>query len=64
VLVRDDGCGFDPTQLCDAPGLCLGLSIMRNRAAEARGELQILSQPGAGTTVRLDIPLRSANENP
>jgi signal transduction histidine kinase len=51
--VTDDGCGFAP----GAPG-GLGLASMRGRAEATGGSLAIRSAPGAGTTVRLAVPLR------
>jgi signal transduction histidine kinase len=54
--IRDDGAGFDP----DAPALRasrLGLTSMEHRAQRVSGRLQIVSSPGAGTTVRLEAPL-------
>ncbi len=54
--VADDGSGFDPT----APAVRsrrLGLSSMEERARRISGELSISSEPGAGTTVRLEAPL-------
>jgi signal transduction histidine kinase len=53
--VSDDGAGFDPA----APDLRarhLGLTSMEERARELGGRLEILSSPGAGTTVRLEVP--------
>jgi signal transduction histidine kinase len=55
LSVADDGRGFDR----DAPGVRgrrLGLTSMEERAAELGGRLAIVSSPGAGTTVRLDVP--------
>lgn len=54
VEVRDDGIGFDPA---GAPATALGLAGMRERAALVRGRLIIGSVLGAGTTVRLEVPL-------
>jgi signal transduction histidine kinase len=51
--VRDDGRGFQP----DAAGLRsrrLGLTSMEERAARLGGRLEIRSQPGSGTSVRLE----------
>jgi signal transduction histidine kinase len=51
--VSDDGVGFDP----DAPELRskhLGLTSMEERAQQLGGRLEIRSEPGAGTTVRLE----------
>jgi signal transduction histidine kinase len=57
--VADDGCGFAPGTPV-APGIPggLGLASMRGRAEAAGGTLSIRSAPGAGTTVRLAVPLR------
>lgn len=51
--VTDDGSGFVP----GIPG-GLGFASMRGRAAAAGGTLRIRSAPGAGTTIRLVVPLR------
>jgi signal transduction histidine kinase len=51
--VADDGRGFDPAE----PSTRLGLASMRERARAAGGRLDVVSQPGAGTTVRLEVPI-------
>jgi signal transduction histidine kinase len=51
--VRDDGIGFDPATR--GPGL--GLRNMRERAFVVGGRLDVGSQPGRGTTIRLELPL-------
>ena len=51
--VRDDGRGFDPG--ADFEGH--GLASMRRRAAELGGTLDLLSNPGEGTRVRLEVPV-------
>ena len=51
--VRDDGVGFDP----DAAAVRsrrLGLTSMEERAQRLGGRLTLRSEPGAGTTVRLE----------
>ena len=55
VSVRDDGKGFDPAHV-DALGDHVGLHIMNERAARAGGHVRVLSQPGAGTEVVLEVP--------
>ena len=50
--VSDDGRGFGPEA---EPGG--GSKSMRERAAAVGGDLQIESEPGRGTTVRLRAPL-------
>jgi signal transduction histidine kinase len=55
LTVADDGRGFDP----DAPVLRsrrLGLTSMEERASEVGGRLSLVSRPGEGTTVRLEVP--------
>ncbi|MFY9852253.1 MAG: two-component regulator propeller domain-containing protein, partial [Terracidiphilus sp.] len=49
--VRDDGSGFAAQQE-PQPGQ-FGLTGMRERAAAIGGTLEVVSEPGAGTTVRL-----------
>ncbi|MCL6552722.1 MAG: GAF domain-containing sensor histidine kinase [Firmicutes bacterium] len=63
VMVRDDGVGFDPE---DPPGArrTLGLDGMRERAQLVGGTVQILSVPGAGTTVLARLPLGGETEWP
>jgi signal transduction histidine kinase len=51
LLVRDDGQGFDSTQV-DATQR-LGLRGMRERARLAGGQLELTSQPGVGTSIHL-----------
>ena len=53
VEVRDDGAGFDPTQVTAG----MGLSSMRDRIAAVGGALTIQSRPGGGTRVSAIIPL-------
>ncbi|MGH3300262.1 MAG: GAF domain-containing sensor histidine kinase [Streptosporangiaceae bacterium] len=54
--VSDCGTGFDP----HARPAGLGLASMRERAASVGGRLSIAATPGAGTRVRLSVPIRSA----
>jgi len=55
--VRDDGQGFAADQTA-APGH-FGLTGMRERAAAIGGTLEVTSEPGGGTEVRLRVPARS-----
>jgi signal transduction histidine kinase len=55
LTVADNGVGFDP----DAPGLRarhLGLTSMEERARALGGTLAVVSRPGDGTTVTLEVP--------
>jgi len=74
VTVEDDGRGFDPVRpvgvdvgvgAAAREGEGFGLGIMRERAEEMGGSLEIHSAPGQGTTMRVRVPLRKdgdANE--
>ncbi|MCC6393439.1 MAG: sensor histidine kinase [Bryobacterales bacterium] len=53
VEVRDDGKGFDPSRMRG-----MGLLGMEERVQRFGGALRIESQPGGGTTVAADLPLR------
>jgi signal transduction histidine kinase len=53
--IHDDGVGFDPQSIAAAKGL--GLVGMRERATLIGGELAISSVPGAGTSIRVHVPL-------
>ena len=50
VEVHDDGDGFDPGRVADRHGM--GLALMRERIEELGGRFDVVSRPGAGTTVR------------
>jgi protein-histidine pros-kinase len=50
----DDGCGFDPQG--GQMRVANGLMAMRHRVRTLGGELQILSAPGAGTTLKVRLP--------
>lgn len=57
LRVRDDGVGFAPS----APR-GVGLVSMEARAAAVGAQLSVRSRPGAGTTVRLRLPVESVEE--
>jgi signal transduction histidine kinase len=59
LTVSDDGRGFTP-----AAGPGHGLGNMRHRAESAGGTLTVDSAAGAGTTVRVSVPLRPASWHP
>jgi GAF domain-containing protein len=52
--IVDDGVGFDPSTAVEGGGL--GLDGMIERATQMGGELTLDSEPGAGTTVRVEVP--------
>ena len=51
ILIRDDGCGG--ADFSHGSGL-VGL---KDRAEALCGHLQLLSPPGAGTTLKIELPL-------
>jgi len=53
LLISDDGRGFDPTLARAGEGL----ASMRRRAERIDGEIEVISKPGDGATVRLKAPL-------
>ena len=53
IVLRDNGCGFDPAEKRDG----WGVDSMRKRASELGGEMDLQSEPGKGTTVTLTVPL-------
>jgi signal transduction histidine kinase len=58
IAIEDDGRGFD-AKVLDAPGSKLshlGIGGMRERTRLIKGTLEILSVPGRGTTIRLEVP--------
>jgi signal transduction histidine kinase len=59
LVVRDDGCGFQPSLSWDelASRGCYGLAGAAQRAASIGGKLEIQTAPGQGTEIRLRAPL-------
>jgi signal transduction histidine kinase len=57
LSVADDGRGFDPERRARrADDGHLGLTLLEELVAQAGGTLTVRSQPGAGTTVALEVP--------
>ncbi len=59
LCVKDDGRGFDPEALMTDGGRSFGLIGLRERAKRIKGGLEIVSQPGAGTQVRVRVPAQA-----
>mgnify|MGYP001038461384 FL=1 len=57
ATIEDDGIGFDVDEALRDGGQGLGLFGMRERAAYVGGHVDIESRPGAGTRVRITVPL-------
>jgi len=59
-LVRDDGAGFDLSEVMSRRGdRGLGLIGIRDRLVPLDGSLKITSAPGRGTRLRITIPLEA-----
>ena len=68
LTVRDQGIGiateeldglFQPFHGSFAKGSGLGLAIVHRIVSDYHGEIQVSSQPGAGTTVSVRLPART-----
>jgi PAS domain S-box-containing protein len=53
LVVGDDGCGFEPSA-CDPTHI--GLNSMRERAAEAGAQFDLVTKPGGGTLITVGWP--------
>ena len=60
LTIRDDGAGFTPGAPDQETGL--GLLTLAERARSAGGTLAVESEPGAGTTLRVSVPLEEARD--
>jgi signal transduction histidine kinase len=59
VQIEDNGIGFDVAQAFKAEGQSFGLRSMRERAEAIGGTFQVLSVPGHGTRVIVEVPCES-----
>jgi signal transduction histidine kinase len=57
VTVRDDGVGFDPSLIGHRDVGHAGIEYSRDLAAEVGGTYELVSAPGAGTTVTIELPV-------
>jgi two-component system sensor histidine kinase UhpB len=59
LVIKDDGKGFDSARQKKS----LGLMGMKERAVMIGGEVQIISEPGIGTTIIISAPLISEKKS-
>jgi nitrate/nitrite-specific signal transduction histidine kinase len=64
LTVQDDGVGFVVLGRDQSTPGHYGLIGMRERASQINADLQLNSQPGQGTTVRLELALVASNAVP
>jgi signal transduction histidine kinase len=62
--VRDKGPGFVPSEIRTSGGRHVGLGLLRERARLAGGSLDVDTAPGAGTRLRLRLPLSPREGTP
>lgn len=55
VTIEDNGTGFDCTQKKQGKGI--GIKNMTNRVKMLNGNISILSEPGNGTSIEIQIPI-------
>src|SRR6185436_19151693 len=60
VLVRDNGCGIEPEAVQKAADSHWGLRGMRDRAENIGARFDLSSSPGAGTEMRVAVPVDGA----
>jgi signal transduction histidine kinase len=60
LRVEDNGVGFDAKNLTDTTraGKGVGLLGLRERVSGLNGEFELISSPGKGTSITIDLPLR------
>ena len=57
LVIADNGRGFDLVRVASRATQNFGLQFMRERAELVGAQFEVRSRPGAGTVVRLTIPL-------
>jgi signal transduction histidine kinase len=59
VIISDDGRGFDTLVRTDgAKAEGIGLDVMRERAESIGGSLNLISMPGQGTKIEVEVPVK------
>lgn len=57
LTIRDDGLGFDPAKVLSGSYGHFGLPSFRGRASKIGGTVEIISRPGEGTRIVVQVPL-------
>lgn len=63
VTVRDAGAGFDPDATLSDANVGSGLRGLQDRVELLGGRCRVVSSPGQGTEVRLDLPRTALDES-
>ena len=61
LTIRDNGSGFDVSQQMALAESKIGLRAMKDMATSMGGDFSVESEPGKGTTVRVILPMESAD---
>ncbi|UCH42964.1 MAG: ATP-binding protein, partial [Dehalococcoidales bacterium] len=67
VSITDNGCGFDVMAVNNNNGSKVeghGLAVMQERAELIGGQFLVLSTPGHGTEVKVELPSNSHRSDP
>jgi signal transduction histidine kinase len=59
MQVQDDGNGFDVEEILAIPGAHFGIIGMRERIEHVGGSFEIVSGPGKGTRLTMEVPARA-----
>jgi PAS domain S-box-containing protein len=62
LYIEDDGVGFDPKSVT-AREETFGLGIMSKRAAGINARINVVSEPGSGTRIVVEVPVDVQGEN-
>jgi signal transduction histidine kinase len=57
LSVADDGVGFDPGAGAPDDRPRMGLRLLDDLAGDVGGRIDVTSAPGAGTTVKVEVPV-------
>lgn len=57
LSVADDGVGFDPAATAPDDRPRMGLRLLDDLAGDVGGRIDVISAPGAGTTVTVEVPV-------
>lgn len=63
LLIEDDGVGFDESTVTSTDGHHIGLKILRERASQIGGIIEIESEPGEGTRIHLQFTINEADSS-
>lgn len=57
ITVEDNGNGFTQSDQNSKYGM--GLSNIQSKAAALEGKIELITEPGTGTTITIELPLKN-----